>query len=221
MFACAAMTSMLLACSACEKDEQTNWQDYKPDWEGQTLGSSISDYASKLLNDTSLQPAISDWQRPILEKTHDKGVLDSQDYEAAWAGYVQCMSDRGYPRIRLLTRINGLKVEAPIGIKMSSEQMERYTTDKLDCTAQYTEYVEDLYAAQVDNPRLLKDPDEIVVDCYKRYGLMAQDYSMDRYYEQMMTDPNDLPKSSPRVLACQAAAGITASGADDPAEEVW
>ena len=161
----------------------------------------------------------------MLERAKARGTVSATDYESAWAGYKQCMLDRGYRQILLIKKSNGLYKEA--GHEAGTEQQEKqYTQDMMDCGILHTSYVVDVYAAQQGNQHLYKNIYQGALDCMHREHLVADGYSLkdldhDLYGD--VTNEQDLKADiyGPKISSCLLANNITVGGKAEPTERLW
>ena len=189
------------------------------------IAASLSDYAQSLLDSDESGPTpMAQSQREILQKAADTGEITAGDYERAWAGYRQCVVDRGWTDPVLRRYPNGIIENSSMDISGLTEDQDRQVTrDAVECTNLYVRDVATVYGFQVGNASLLQDADSAIVDCLHQANLVPSDYDATTFRRERplyLDDENTvLDFSDMEVRGCFAANGSGSLGNEH--DESW
>ncbi|SEH69373.1 MULTISPECIES: hypothetical protein [unclassified Leifsonia] len=134
----------------------------------------------------------SDFQREVLAD----GVVDKAELSEAQRRWVSCMTGRGFTATVSYGNPGSYSVKARIG----------YTQDSAgtvvgECGVETTDYIEALYAEVIQNPTN-KDYATLMVDCYRRLGVVGNDYTPERFDQESKTGVYSFNRNDHRVDRC-------------------
>lgn len=201
--------------------------------QGQKLASSLDAYIDKAIKDMETDQytieadptgKAREHTLDVLRAAKERGGLTVSEYESAWAGYKQCMLDRGYKEIILIKQSNGLYKEAAHR-GGTPEQEVRFSDDQTDCKAMNVFGIDSVYQAQVGNPGLYRNVFEGILDCFRRENLAPKGYDMDDLEHDLYEarEPEDFivnPESA-GAQACFLGNGMYVGSSKDPLAELW
>lgn len=180
--------------------------------------SNMADYIGQFLNGSS---DVSSWQRTVLERAQRRGKVSRSDYESAWSNYKQCMVDKGYAGITILTLGSGLHLEAGYEQGNDSAREQKYLDDRKQCENEYLNVIDEIYRAQIGNPNLYSSQADGAVDCLHRKGLVPRGYTVDQFNKEHSEVTGVFESRKPAVRSCLAANHYFVGFTDDPSEKLW
>jgi hypothetical protein len=126
--------------------------------------------------------ATSDFEREVL--ADDK--ITAAEYEEAVQRFVSCMKETlppefadGYQAVRNeygVYQYNGPRIHESQSAAWEAAHTAAFDACRLGTTAQ----IEQLYTGMILNPKRMT-PDEQILDCLKRHGVVEESYTMDNY----------------------------------------
>lgn len=200
---------------------------------GGKLAASLKDYLTNMNAKVQKDSSVSDSQKQIMEKSANNGVISAADYEAAWNNYKNCMTDRGYSTPVLRKFPNGMyQLPGINGKGGTQEQQNRLSSDSPYCLDSEVTAVDTAYSVQIGNPGLLSDPDEAMVDCFHKTGLVPASYTAQQWLKEKTAAQKSedaqthystptLNMKDPQIRGCIAANGGAFTDFTDPNETVW
>ncbi|NMN01195.1 hypothetical protein G1C96_1780 [Bifidobacterium sp. DSM 109958] len=181
---------------------------------GEKSASSIADHIQQYLDQPRI---ITAYEKPILEQARDNGGITAKQYEEAWSHFRMCMAGKGHPSLTIKQYANGIYDQGVVTYGRQGAPSPRFDDDKSDC---YFEIgvLNQVYMTQIGNPDFYANQSEAIVDCLHRNGLVAKDYTVQRFVtEKDARNAEGLPAYSfdlrdRNILACFAANGSTFGG---------
>lgn len=132
------------------------------------------------------------FQREVLAD----GIVDKAELSEAQKRWVGCMKDRGFAASVTYGNPGSYSVKERSG----------YTQDTAGeivakCGEGTTDYVEALYAEAIENPTN-KDYATLMVECYRRLGVVGSDYTPDRFDQESKSGVYSFNRKDHRVDRC-------------------
>ncbi|MDR0489317.1 MAG: hypothetical protein LBG99_08010 [Propionibacteriaceae bacterium] len=157
------------------------------------------------------QPGISDFEREVFTRAIETGGITQEDYDEAFRRYISCMEDKGYYET-YERRPDGLMSVFPPSEIDNQEAMDAYAPQMTDCADGTVIRIESAYNDQLNNPGLLSDPYEIVVQCLAQSGLVDLSYTPEQFeqdWNSSLKDNAPFDPKDPQAQQCLSGAGIS------------
>jgi hypothetical protein len=151
----------------------------------------------------------SEEEKRVLTQAAKTGLIPTSEYENAWAGYKQCMLDRGYQQIIIEKFPNGVMQEAPLETvdSVTPEQRSKYSSDMSDCQNNWN-LIMSGYEEQIANKNLYANKSEAIVDCLHQQKAVPDSFTLKDYVKAVSSGGNakkyGLNRNSPKVRGCEA-----------------
>ena len=145
----------------------------EPPEEGERMAGSMVELFEEELRD----PTLSEFERDVFTRAVETGSISAADYEAASQLYRRCLEDSGAP-VEWTKGPDGIYVASwKFSAQDDPEDIKKMMGETAGNCAQGTLVrIEALYRIQQNNPGLLADPFEAVIDCWRRVGKDLPDY---------------------------------------------
>ncbi|MFF8187298.1 hypothetical protein ACF044_08545 [Microbacterium sp. NPDC016588] len=166
------------------------------------LASSLGDLA----REWSTQEGLSDWDRAVLEKASETGVVSQADYDEGANNFEACLQAGGLHWIR--TRLlNGVVEFQPSPENSSTDEHVDAAAVQENCYVATWGSTQELFRMQQANPDLLSNFSLATVDCLRKARMVGDDFTADDFDEAMGS--RDAPRADwpfdvmdPRAQTC-------------------
>ncbi|MDR0489569.1 MAG: hypothetical protein LBG99_09330 [Propionibacteriaceae bacterium] len=158
------------------------------------------------------QPGISDFEREVFTRAVETGGITQEDYDEAFRRYASCMVDKGYHETYERRPDGLMSIRPPQSmVDVSDKEFDAYAQQMTDCADGTVMRIEAAYNDQLNNPGLLSDPYEIVVQCLAQSGLVDLSYTPEQFEQDLNSSLKDnapFDPMDPQVQQCLSGAGI-------------